>query len=100
MSTNNNNVENIAAAADEAGTLADAYQTAKGKAANLIEAASDNIQEKATNVKKSVKKYLKEVDEESEIARESIVDFISEYPLASVGLAFLSGLVVTKILSK
>jgi ElaB/YqjD/DUF883 family membrane-anchored ribosome-binding protein len=99
MSTNSK-VETITASAEEAGTLADAYQTAKGKASTLIEAASDNIQEKANNVKKSVKKYLQEVDEESEVARESIVDFISEYPLASVGLAFLSGLVVTKILSK
>jgi ElaB/YqjD/DUF883 family membrane-anchored ribosome-binding protein len=100
MTTNKNNVETLTAAAEDAGTLADAYNSAKGKAANLIEAASDNIQEKANNVKKSVKQYLKEVDEESTVAQESVVDFISDYPLASIGLAFLSGMVLSKILGK
>jgi ElaB/YqjD/DUF883 family membrane-anchored ribosome-binding protein len=97
MSITKNNVETLAA--DEA-VVVESFKNVKEKASHLIDAASENIQEKAASVKKSVKKYLKAVDAESEVAQQNMVDFISEYPLASVGIALLSGVLLAKVFGK
>jgi ElaB/YqjD/DUF883 family membrane-anchored ribosome-binding protein len=97
MSNNKNNVESLAV---EESVLADKFNTVKEKATNLMDAASENFQEKTNAVKKSVKKYVKAIDEESDATQQSIVDFISEYPLVSVGVALLSGALLSKLFSK
>jgi ElaB/YqjD/DUF883 family membrane-anchored ribosome-binding protein len=97
MSTKNYNDATLSVAENK---LAGAFEDIKDKATDIVESTTDDIRKTKNNVKKSLKKYWREVDAESNESRESIVNFISEYPVTSVGLALFSGILLSKFFSK
>jgi ElaB/YqjD/DUF883 family membrane-anchored ribosome-binding protein len=97
MSIKKSNVESLVSSEYD---LAEDFENVKDKAGDTIEAITDTAQHAKTNVQKYARDSWDDIREESIETQDSIVTFISEYPLASIGAAFLTGVLFSKIFSR
>lgn len=97
MSTKKSNVESLVSAEHD---LADDYENVKEKASETIDAISETAAHVKGNAKKIAKDSWDNIQEQSKETQDSILNFINEYPLATVGAAFLTGVLFSRIFGK
>lgn len=95
--TKKSNVENLISAEND---LTEDFENVKDKASATLDAIADTANHAKAKAKKYAQDSWNEIEEESKDTQDSIINLITEYPLAAIGAAFLTGVLFSKIFGK